>query len=198
MYPPTLAALLPHAPTSTAAEALHLTHGTLFASIGLVFTAVWFVLHRFAAHRHPVAEFIARVFLVAAGVAFAASVGVVAKWVASANDLTASWLTSWTGDSGFANDHLGALTILAFVDVAFAVSVTYDLIKHLTNKGGSGKVGHHPRWARLEDTFNKYGWFGLGPLAATLPGQFGLWVATLLTLMSEQLARVIGPYVGLG
>lgn len=197
MSPP-IPSAAPIAPASTAAQALQLTHGRLYVSLGIALLAVWFVLHRFAAHRHPVVEWFAKAFLAAAGVVLAVSVGVIAKWVANVNNATANWLTDRTGDSSFANHHIGFLTVLAFVDVAFAVSVTIDVINHLRNKRGGGNVKYHPRWGSMEDLFNKYGWFGLGPLAATLPGQLGLWVMTLLMLLSEALTHLIGPYIGMG
>lgn len=195
MYPPTLTAL-PHTPANTAAVALNLTHGTLVFAFGAVFLGIWFALHRYAAHRHPGAEHAAKVFLVAAGVVFSLS-PVVAKAVANVNDFTARVLSDKTHDQSFANDHLGILSVLAFVVVAFAAAVTVDVVKHIFNKGGTGKVNHGPRWARLEESFNKWGWFGLAPLSATLPGSFGLGVLTILTMLTEWLANHIGPYIGL-
>lgn len=190
---------LPNTPASTAARAVQITHGNLYVSLGVALLAVWFVLHRFAAHRHPIVEAIARAFLAAAGVALAVSVGVIAKWVANVNDLTARWLTNWTGDPHFANNHLGLLTVLAFVDVAFAVAVLVDLFNHFraNGLGASGRPKRHPRWGAMEESFNKWGWFGLGPLAATLPARLGLTVMTLLMLLTEWLTHLIGPYVGL-
>lgn len=190
---------LPNTPASTAARAVQITHGNLYVSVGVALLAMWFVLHRFAAHRHPVVEWFAKAFLTAAGVAFAVSVGVIAKWVANVNDLTARWLTNWTGDPSFANKHLGLLTVLAFVDWVFAIVVTVDLINHLRTKGinASGRPQRHPRWGAMEESFNKWGWFGLGPLAATLPARLGLTVMTLLMLLTEWLTHLIGPYIGL-
>lgn len=199
MRTPILTAL-PNTPASTAARAVQITHGNLYAALGVALLAVWFVLHRFAVHRHPVVEMVARAFLAAGGVVLAVSVGVVAKWVANANDLTARWLSSWTGDPHFADMHLGLLTLLAFVDVAFAIAVLVDLVSHLRANGlsASGRPKRHPRWGAMEESFNKWGWFGLGPLAATLPARLGLTVMTLLMLLTESLTHLIGPYVGLG
>jgi hypothetical protein len=199
MHPP-YPTISPGAPTTTAAQALHLTHNTLGAAIGVVCIVAWFVLHRFAAHRHPVIEWIARACLAAAGVALAASLGVVATWVGNANNVTANWLSSWLGDPTFTAKHWGLLTILAIIDVAFAVTVTVDLIRHLSKKGGmaaGGKPQRHPHWGAMEEMFNKYGWFGLGPLAATLPAPFGLWVVTWLTLLSETIGHALGGLFGM-
>lgn len=198
MRTPILTAL-PNTPASTAAHAVQITHGNLYASLGVALLVVWFVLHRFATHRHPIIEGFARFFLAAAGVVFAVSVGVIAKWVANVNDLTARWLTSWTGDPHFANNHLGFLTVVAFVDVAFAAVVLVDLVQHFRQNGlnAKGRVQRHPRWGAMEESFNKWGWFGLGPLAATLPARLGLTVMTLLMLLTEWLTHLIGPYVGL-
>lgn len=182
---------------ATAAQALELNHGNAGVAIGVILIIAWFITHRFAAHRHPVVEWIAKALLLAAGVALAVSIGAIAKWVADINDSTANWLSDKTGDPTFANLHLGLLTVLAIVDVAFALSVTVDLIRHLRNKGGSGNVKYHPRWGSMEDLFNRYGWFGLGPLSATLPGQIGVWVATLLALLSEQITHAVGNLFGL-
>lgn len=198
MSPPTiLAAPTPHA--ETAAAALQLTHGNLYAALGAVCVLGWFVIHRFAAHRHPVAEWIAKICLLAGGVVLAVCVGVVAKWVANVNDTTANWLSSWFGDPTFSAKHWGALTVLAVIDVVFVATTTYDLIRHVGGKkGGSGGGRSNSHWGALEVTANKYGWIGLGPLAATLPAPFGLWVVTWLTLLSEQIAHALGGLFGMG
>lgn len=190
---------LPNTPASTAARAVQITHGNLYAALGVAFLVVWFVLHRFAVHRHPLVEMFAKAFLAAAGVVLAVSVGVIAKWVASANDLTARWLTSWTGDPHFASLHLGLLTLLAVIDVAFAIAVLVDLVNHfrLNGLGANGRPKRPPKWGAMEESFNKWGWFGLGPLAAALPARLGLTVMTLLMLLTEWLTHLIGPYVGL-
>lgn len=201
MSPPTLYAA-PLTPASTAAQAMNLSHSKLYAALGAVCVLAWFVIHHFAAHRHPVAEWIAKVCLVAGGVVLAVSVGGVAGWIGSVNDTTASWLSSWLGDPTFANKHWGLLTILAVIDVAFVLATTYDLIRHMTAKKGGGGAGGiksvHPRWGTLESTANKYGWFGLGPLAVTLPAPFGLWVVTWLSLLSEAIAHFLGKMFGMG
>ncbi|ACU71782.1 hypothetical protein Caci_2873 [Catenulispora acidiphila DSM 44928] len=185
---------------ATAAAALHLAHGNVYAALGAICLLAWFILHRFAAHRHPVVEWLSWACLAASGLIFAATLGVVGKWCANVNNLTANWLSKWTGDPTFANDHLGLLTVLAFVDVAFAITVTADLIAHLRRNGvgANGRPKRHPRWGAMEESFNKWGWFGLGPLAATMPGTAGVWVVTWLTLLSETISHFLGSLVGLG
>lgn len=206
MSPPTLTAA-PIGQPETAAAALNLTHGNLYAALGAVCILAWFVLHRFTAHRHPVAEFAAKVCLLAGGVVLAVSLGVVAQWVGNANQVTANWLSNWLSDSTFAAKGWGLLTVLAVIDVAFVVATTYDLIRHVTGKkGGAAGPGAapratrsaHPHWGALEATANKYGWIGLGPLATTLPAPFGLWVVTWLTLLSETIAHFLGHLFGMG
>lgn len=197
MSPPTYSP----APATTAA-ALHLAHGNLYAALGAVCVLAWFVTHRFAAHRHPIAEWIAKVFLVAGGVVLAVSIGAVAKWIGNANALTARWLSAWTGDPTFTAKGWGALTVLAVIDVVFVASTTYDLLRQLSAKksgaaGGPARTTH-PRWGALEAMANKYGWFGLGPLAVTLPAPFGLWVVGLLTLLSEYVSHLLGHLFGMG
>lgn len=201
MPPPTLLTA-PVPRPDTAAAALQLTHGNLYAALGAVCVLAWFVIHRFAAHRHPVAEWIAKVCLLAGGVVLAVSIGAVANWVANINGATANLLSSWTGDPTFSAKHWGLLTILAVIDVVFVLATTYDLIRHLTAKKGAGGGGGartaHPHWGTLEVTANKYGWISLGPLAATLPAPFGLWVVTWLTLLSEAVAHFFGNLFGMG
>lgn len=199
MNAPPLTAL-PVTRPATAAEALHLTHGNLYAALGAVCVLAWFVLHRFAAHRHPVVEIVAKVCLLAGGVVLAVCVGVVAKWVANINDATASWLSNRLGDPTFSDKHLGFLTVLAVIDVVFVGFTIYDVVRQLRGKkngGGGGRVAQ-PHWGALEHTAHRYGWIGLGPLAATLPGPFGLWVVTWLTLLSEAIAHTLGRLFGMG
>jgi hypothetical protein len=192
--------ITPTTPPPTAAEALHLTHGNLYAALGAVCVLAWFVIHRFAAHRHPVAEWIAKICLLAGGVVLAVCVGVVAKWVANINNATANWMSGWFGDPTFSAKHWGVLTVLAVIDVVFVATTTWDLVRHMSGKkgaGGSGKMAQS-HWGSLEHTANKYGWIGLGPLAATLPNPFGLWVVTWLTLLSEAIAHTLGHLFGMG
>lgn len=204
MSPPTILTA-PAGQPATAAAALHMTHGNLYAALGAVCILAWFVIHRFAGHRHPAAAWGAKVCLVAGGVVLAVSVGAVANWIGNANAVTANWLSAWFGDPTFAAKRWGLLTVLAVIDVVFVVATTYDLIRHLTakkgaaNTGGGGAVrAAHPRWGALETLANKYGWFGLGPLAVTLPAPFGLWVVTWLTLLSEAVAHMLGKLFGMG
>lgn len=201
MPPPALYAA-PVTRPETAAAALQLTHGNVYAALGAVCVLAWFVLHRFAAHRHPVAEWAAKLCLLAGGFVLAVAIGVVAKWVANVNGATANLLSSWTGDPTFSAKGWGLLTVLAVIDVVFVATTTYDLIRHVTGKkgagGGGGARGVHPHWGALEVTANKYGWIGLGPLSATLPAPFGLWVVTWLTLLSETVAHFLGGFFGMG
>lgn len=194
-------AIAPGIPAPTAAEALHLTHGNLYAALGVVCILAWFVIHRFAAHRHPVAEMVAKICLLAGGVVLAVCVGVVAKWVANVNDATASWLSNWLGDPTFSAKHWGLLTVLAVIDVVFVGFTTWDVIRQFRGrKGGASGGGRvaQSHWGALEHAANRYGWIGLGPLAATLPNPFGLWVVTWLTLLSEAVAHALGHLFGMG
>lgn len=195
MYPP-YPMISPTTPPPTAAEALHLTHGNLYAALGVVCILAWFVIHRFAAHRHPIAEIVAKICLLAGGVVLAVCIGVVAKWVANINDATASWLSNWFGDPTFSAKHWGLLTVLAVIDVVFVGFTIYDVIRQLGGKKGGGRVAQS-HWGTLEHTAHRFGWVGLGPLAATLPNPFGLWVVTWLTLLSETVAHLLGQMFGM-
>lgn len=188
----------PHA--ATAAQALHIAHSNVYAALGAMCLLAWFILHRFAAHRHPVIEWLGWACLAASGLIFAATLGVVGRWCSDVNNVTANWLSTWTGDNSFSDDHLGLLTVLAFIDVAFAITVTVDLAMHFRKNGinAKGRVQRHPRWGTLEESFNKWGWFGLGPLSATMPGQAGAWVVTWLTLLSETISHFLGSLIGMG
>lgn len=185
---------------ATAAEALHLTNGNLYAALGAVCILAWFVIHRFAAHRHPIAEIVAKICLLAGGVVLAVCVGVVAKWVANINDATANWLSNWLGDPTFSAKHWGFLTVLAVIDVIFVGFTIWDVFRNLRGKkGGSGGGGRvaQSHWGALEHTAHRYGWISLGPLAATLPNPFGLWIVTWLTLLSEAIAHGLGHLFGM-
>lgn len=183
---------------ATAAAVLNVTHSKLFAALGVLAILAWYIVHRHASHRHPAGEVVAKVLLVVGGVILAVTVGAVADWINTANDTTANWFTAWTGDNTFANRHLGLLTLLAIVDVAFVAFTTWDLLAGLKKNANSGGRRAGARWGAAEHTANKYGWFGLGPLAVTLPAPFGLWIMSGLTLLAEWVGALLGKLVGIG
>lgn len=191
-------------PRATAAGVLTAAHATLTAAVGVICLIAWYITHRHAAHRHPVAEVIAKVLLVVGGVILAVTVGITTGWITKLNQATANWLSAAAKDPTFSTHHLGALSFLAMVDVAFVAFTTWDLIQKSVKRrragGNAGAVapGGAGRWGAAEHVANKYGWFGLGPLAVTLPGAMGVWVLTVLTGLATFVAHLVGSPFGLG
>lgn len=184
---------------TTGAAVLSINHGNLYAALGFICILVWYVLHRHAAHRHPILEAVASVILTAGGVIFAASIGTVGHWVSALNDTSAGWLSSLTHNSSFADSHLGLLTAAAFINLAFVVAGAYHLFERIKasldkekgSRNASGGTGGSARTHRLA-------WFGVGPLSVALPGPVGVTVLTVLTMLSTAISHPLGKLFGLG